>query len=142
MPEGAAQEPGTSIRAAILDVNKRDGILDLSLQPRLLAAAAAAAQPEGQPPKKKKQRKGAEAAAVPAAPELKEGDSVEAVIELVGCDHGLTGRVHCLGGQSKARLLGFSERPLVSRQWRLHRQSCPMQAPLCPPRPAPPAFSL
>lgn len=95
VPEGAAHEPGTSIRAAILDVNKREGILDLSLQPRLLQAAAAAqaaTAPDGQsPPKRKKQRKGAAAApAEPAAPaELKEGDAAEATIELVSC------RRHC-----------------------------------------------
>ncbi|KAL4451480.1 hypothetical protein ABPG75_007142 [Micractinium tetrahymenae] len=110
VPKGAPQEPGSSIRAAVLDINKRDGILDLSLLPRLLqaaqqaqqaqsaaqqaqqaqSAAQQAAQRGGQQPKKKKQRKGEAAApAVPAAPaELKEGDSVEATIELVKAESG------------------------------------------------------
>lgn len=89
LPEGAPQEPGTSVRAVVLDANKKDGIVDLSLQPRLLqaaAAAAAAAQKQQEQPKKKRQKKGAAAAvaeAQPAAQALQEGQQVEVTVELV-----------------------------------------------------------
>ena len=86
VPAGAAQEPGTRTRAVVLDINKRDGIVDLSMQPHLLqqAEAAAAAEAGGSQPKKKKQKKGA--APVSAAGEqaqVKEGQQLEVTIELV-----------------------------------------------------------
>ena len=96
MPAGAAQEPGTRTRAVVLDINKKDGIVDLSMQPHLLqhaeaaAAAAAAAEAGGSQPKKKKQKKGAAAAAAAGGEpaQLKEGQQLEVTIELVslaGC---------------------------------------------------------
>ena len=89
VPAGAAQEPGTSVRAVVLDVSHKDGIVDLSLQPALLAraeAVAAAAQSSAAP-KRKKARKSAAAGSGEAAP-LQEGQQVEVTIELVsmaGC---------------------------------------------------------
>lgn len=89
MPAGASQEPGTTVQAVVLDVNKKDGIVDLSLQPALVqraqaaAAAASAEQQQQQPKKKQKQKKGAAAAAAEAAPQLQEGQQVQARIQLV-----------------------------------------------------------
>ena len=90
MPAGGSQEPGTSVRAVVLDVSKKDGIVDLSLQPALVQRAAAAAaeqQQQGQQqPKKKKQKPGAAGegdAPAAAAAQLREGQQVEASIELV-----------------------------------------------------------
>ncbi|PRW20900.1 RRP5-like protein [Chlorella sorokiniana] len=101
VPAGASQEPGTTVQAVVLDVNKKDGIVDLSLQTALLqraqaaaaAAAAAEQQQQQQPKKKQKQKKGA--AATPAAaeaaeqgPQLQEGQQVAARIELVKAAEG------------------------------------------------------
>lgn len=78
------------MQAVVLDVNKKDGIVDLSLQPALVqraqaaaAAAASAEQQQQQPKKKQKQKKGAAAAAAEAAPQLQEGQQVQARIQLV-----------------------------------------------------------
>ena len=92
LPAGASQEPGTTVQAVVLDVNKKDGIVDLSLQTALVqraqaaAAAAAAAAEQQQPKKKQKQKKGAAAPAAGAAQQvaqLQEGQQVAARIELV-----------------------------------------------------------
>lgn len=113
MPEGAAQAPGTAVKAVVLDVNKRDGIVDLSLQPRLVAAATQLQPPQQQQgPKKKKQKKGAEQQQAAAAVQLAEGQRVEATVELVKGEEG-----YCVvslavpqedGGPAAAQpLLGF-----------------------------------
>lgn len=88
MPAGASREPGTSVRAVVLDANKREGVVDLSLQPRLVAAAqaAAAAADAETAPKKKKQKKAAVGGKAAAAAELKEGQRLECKVELVSCD--------------------------------------------------------
>ncbi|KAL6772122.1 hypothetical protein ACKKBG_A29005 [Auxenochlorella protothecoides x Auxenochlorella symbiontica] len=78
--EGEAAQgpvPGTRISALVLDRNPADGIVDLSLLPRLTEAEAAA---KSEPSAKKGKRKGVEAAS-PKQPKL--GDQLECVIELV-----------------------------------------------------------
>ena len=95
VPAGASQEPGTTVQAVVLDVNKREGIVELSLQTALVqraqaASAAAAAEQQQQPKKKQKQKKGAAAAAEAAEqmPQLQEGQQVAARIELVRWEWG------------------------------------------------------
>lgn len=92
LPAGASQEPGTTVQAVVMDVNKKDGIVDLSLQTALVqraqaaAAAAAAGAEQQQPKKKQKHKKGAAAPAAGAAQQvaqLQEGQQVAACIELV-----------------------------------------------------------
>lgn len=134
-PKDAPQEPGASIRAVILDINKRDGILDLSLQPRLLQAAQAV-QPEGQQPKKKKQRKGAEAGAQQAPAELREGDAVEATIELVG---GWVGGWQLLGdtpGDERPDRQSRARARLRGEPWGAGRASLNQGCPASVPQPA------
>lgn len=88
VPDGVTQAPGTAVQALVLDVNKRDGIVDLSLQPRLVAAAEQLQPPPQQGPKKKKQKKGAEQQQAAAAVQLAEGQRVEATVELVKGEEG------------------------------------------------------
>lgn len=83
--EGEAAQgpaPGTRISALVLDRNPADGIVDLSLLPRLTEAEAAA---KSEPSAKKGKRKGVEAAS-PKQPKL--GDQLECVIELVSARAG------------------------------------------------------
>lgn len=85
----------------MLDLNKKDGIVDLSLLPDLLElsrqAAAAGGQQAQQQHKKKKRKtdKGAAAAAVVA--ELEQGQEVECTVQLVGVGGGVQGAVHGCG---------------------------------------------
>lgn len=80
VPADGARAEGDAVRGIVLDVNKRDGIVDLSLLPQLVARAedaAAAAGEEGKAPKKKKAKTAAGPAPVAA------GEEVECRVELV-----------------------------------------------------------
>ncbi|EFN56095.1 hypothetical protein CHLNCDRAFT_145628 [Chlorella variabilis] len=130
MPAGASREPGTSVRAVVLDANKREGVVDLSLQPRLVAAAqaAAAAADAETAPKKKKQKKAAVGGKAAAAAELKEGQRLECKVELVKEEAG-----YCVvtlpaadGSPTGSPLLGFLPTTDFNLQYQQHQQ---------PPRP-------
>ena len=83
VPSDVARAEGDAVRGVVLDVNKRDGIVDLSLLPPLVAraeaAAAAAAGEEGKAPKKKRAKAAAAAGPAPVAA----GEEVECRVELV-----------------------------------------------------------
>lgn len=87
--------------SVVLDVSKRDGIVDLSLQPHLLALSAAAAEAaSGQQPAKKRKKLKAEKGGGPAggAAEgpLQLGQQLEATVQLVREPRGCPPLVACL----------------------------------------------
>eukprot|EP00887_Chlorella_sp_A99_P001742 scaffold19.g1742.t1 len=78
VPEGRALAAGDPVHAAVLDFNRKDGIVDLSLLPELVEAAAAAAV-AAKPAHKKSKKAKAEAAA-PAS--LSVGARIECRVQL------------------------------------------------------------
>ena len=89
VPEGAGAEAGHSVQAVVLDVNKRDGVVDLSLLPALLDLCAKAQQRAqqgaGGRKKRRKTEQGAEATttAVGGAG-LQQGQELQCQVQLVG----------------------------------------------------------
>jgi hypothetical protein len=91
VPEGGAT-PGHSVQAVVLDLSKKDGIMDLSLVPALLELSAQASGGEGQAKGdkggKKKRRKteqgAAEASGAGTGAPLQQDQVLECRVQLVG----------------------------------------------------------
>jgi rRNA biogenesis protein RRP5 len=98
VPAGVAAAEGAPARGVVLDLSKKDGIVDLSLNPALVAraeeaAAAASAAGGGKEKPAKKKRGKAEAAAgagagAGSAAEVAVGERVTVRVELVKADEG------------------------------------------------------
>ncbi len=124
-PAPGAPAPGAPVRAAVLDVSRRDGVVDLSLRPELVARAEAAAAAAGGEAAPAKRRRGAKAADAPAAPPLEVGAAVRVVVELVKPEEG-----YCVvslpeGGSPGGPFLAF----LPTADLNLQRSAAPARAP-------------
>jgi rRNA biogenesis protein RRP5 len=124
-PAEGAPAPGAPVRAAVLDVSRRDGVVDLSLRPELVARAEAAAAAAGAEAAPAKRWRGAKAADAPTAPPLEVGAAVRVVVELVKPEEG-----YCVvslpeGGAPGGPFLAF----LPTADLNLQRSAAPARAP-------------